>query len=438
MSRVPGYAMFPSVDVMHAELDAVAAAHPGLVRLRRVGTSRLGEPLRVLTVGDGPADAVVIGGPHPNEPVGALTVSALIELLCRDAALRAELGHRWHFIPCADPDGARLNEGWYGRPGDRRAYVEHFYRPDLADQVEWTFPLIGEDYHFDRTLPETAALMRLMDEVEPSLVCSLHNGEYQGAFFYLNRDDVPLAERLAELPGLQGLPLHHGEPELPGSGPIAPAVYTTPNGAQVGATFGAGGSSADYAARFGALHLVTEVPYWADARVSDRTGTGRTYQEIATAGATARRELIETLQAALGAVSGDLTVRSPFRHSTEATLETFRRLAEQAQAPAGLDRSATVAEEFDSRQAVHLLRLRLLGVFLRMLDAEIAAGNPTPAIREQHRLLTERFDRWFGEAEAESPGPSIEIRKLVAVQLGAVLLAASRAAGEPAARQVAS
>ncbi|MDO0939066.1 M14 family zinc carboxypeptidase [Streptomyces sp. DG2A-72] len=437
MRRVPGYAVFPSVDVMHAELDAVAAAHPGLVRLRRVGTSRLGEPLRVLTVGDGPADAVVIGGPHPNEPVGTLTVSALIELLCEDAALRAELGHRWHFLPCADPDGARLNEGWYGRPGDRRAYVEHFYRPDLPDQVEWTFPLIDEDYHFDRTLPETAALMRLMDEVEPSLVCSLHNGEYQGAYFYLNRDDAPLAEQLAELPGLQGLPLHHGEPELPGSKPIAPAVHTTPNGAQVAAAFGAGGSSADYAARFGALHLVTEVPYWADARVSDRTGSGRTHQEIATAGATARRELIETLQAALRAVSDDLTVRSPFRRSTESTLETLRRLAERAEVPAGLDRPATLAEEFDSRQAVHLLRLRLLGVFLRMLDAEIAAGNPTPAIRAQHRLLTERFDRWFREAEAESPGPAIEIRRLVAVQLGAVLLAASRTAGGTATRQVA-
>jgi len=100
MSRVPSYAAFPSVDAMQAELDRVATAHPGQVRLRRSGTSRLGEPLHALTVGHGPADAVVIGGPHPNEPVGSLTISALIELLCQDAGWCAELGYRWHFVPC--------------------------------------------------------------------------------------------------------------------------------------------------------------------------------------------------------------------------------------------------------------------------------------------------------------------------------------------------
>ncbi|WP_240777427.1 M14 family zinc carboxypeptidase [Nonomuraea basaltis] len=428
MSWVSSYAAFPSVDAMQAELDQVAAAHPGLVRLRRIGTSRLGEPLRVLSVGGGPADAVVIGGPHPNEPIGALTVSALIKLLCQDAGLRTELGYRWHFVPCADPDAARLNEAWYAKPGDRRAYAEHFYRPDLADQVEWTFPLIGGGYHFDRTLPETAALMRLMDEVRPSLVYSLHNGEYQGAFFYINRNDVVLAERLAALPGMEGIPLHHGEPELPGATSIAPAVYLTPDGAHVGAAFGAGGSSADYAARFGALHLVTEVPYWADDRVSDQSETGRPYREVVAAGAKARRELIETLHASMRAVSHDLIVRSPFRRSTESTLETFRKLAELEEAVPGLDRPATVAEEFGNRQMVHLLRLRLLGVFLRMLDAELAAGNLTPAIREQRHLLAERFDLWYGEAETDSPGPPVEIRRLVAVQLGAALIAAKHAA----------
>ncbi|WP_026411296.1 M14 family zinc carboxypeptidase [Actinomadura oligospora] len=431
MGRVPSRTAFPSVDDLNAELDALVAAHPDLVQVRRIGTSRLGEPLRALTVGDGPADAVVIGGPHPNEPVGFLTVVALLDLLCQDAGLRAELGYRWHFIACVDPDGARLNEGWFGRPGDRRAYAGHFYRPDLADQVEWTFPLSVGDYHFDRPLPETAALMRLMDEVEPSLVCSLHNGEHQGAFFYLNRDDATLARQLADLPGLEGLPLHHGEPELPGSRTIAPAVYATLGGAQIGAAFGAGASSADYAARFGALHLVTEVPMWADARVSDETDTGAGYQRVVAAAAADRRELIDLLGAGLAAVTDDLTVASPFRRSTEATLRTLRTLTERAESLPGPDRPATVAEQFDQRQAVHLFRLRLLGTFLRMLDAEIAAGNPTPAIRGQRRLLAERFDRWIAEAEAEGPDSAIDIRRLVAVQLGAVLLAAGRAVAAP-------
>ncbi|MEV8638540.1 M14 family zinc carboxypeptidase [Streptosporangium sp. NPDC051023] len=105
MSRVPDYTAFPTVDQMHAELDELAAAHPDLVRLRRIGTSRLGEPLRVVTIGSGPRDAVIIGGPHPNEPIGSLTVSALMRQLVEDTWLREEFGFRRHLIPCVDPGG---------------------------------------------------------------------------------------------------------------------------------------------------------------------------------------------------------------------------------------------------------------------------------------------------------------------------------------------
>ncbi|MFI6063026.1 hypothetical protein [Streptomyces sp. NPDC051286] len=101
--------------------------------------------------------------------------------------------------------------------------------------------------------------------------------------------------------------------------------------------------------------------------------------------------------------------------------------SEQAEAFAVSDRPATVAEEFDQRQGVHLVRLRLLGTCLRMLDAEIAAGNPTPAIRTQHALLTRHFDRWVAEVKAETADMRLEIRKPIAVQLAAILLAAQTA-----------
>jgi hypothetical protein len=123
-------------------------------------------------------------------------------------------------------------------------------------------------------LPETQALMRLMDDVHPSFVCSLHNGEHQGAFFVVNREDAELAQRMTALAERQGIPLEHGEPEmwtLSGTELIAPAVYRTPPGDLVGRTFHTGGGSGEYASRFGALHLVTEVPYWADNRFADQS-----------------------------------------------------------------------------------------------------------------------------------------------------------------------
>ncbi|GAA3808129.1 M14 family zinc carboxypeptidase [Sphaerisporangium flaviroseum] len=429
MRRVPDFDRFPSVDEMHAELDELAARHPGLVRLRSIGTSRLGEPLRALTLGSGPRDALVIGGPHPNEPIGSLTVSQLIRRLCEDAELRDSLGYRWHLIPCVDPDGARLNEGWYAGPGDRRHYARHFYRPAWNDQVEWTFPLTGDGYSFHGSLPETEALMRLMDEVRPSFVYSLHNGEYSGAYYYVNRHDPDLAARLIELPGWEGIPMHHGEPELPGAIAIAPAVYLTPGGAGQAKQFGAGGGSADYAARFGALHLITELPYWADERISDTTPTATPYGDVLKTGLAAQGELLDVLRSAMDSVRRDLTVYSPFRRSAEDMFDTYRKFADGWEDLPGADRPATVAELFGNRQTLHMRRLRFAGTLCRMLDAEAAAGNLTPAVREQRARLRELFEGWCDEAEAESAGRPIPIRKLVAVQLAAALVTAEHARG---------
>lgn len=431
MNRVPDYAAFPTVDQMHAELDELAAAHPHLVRLRRIGTSRLGEPLRVATIGTGPHDAVIIGGPHPNEPIGALTVSSLLRRLIDDARLREEFGYRWHLIPCVDPDGARLNEGWYVRPGDRRAYAEHFYRPCEADQVEWTFPLTGEGYTFDRTLPETEALMRLMDEVRPAFVYSLHNGELQGAFSYLSRNEPGLAADLAAIAAGQGLPLHMGPPEVPSAIQIGPAAYVTPRGAELAEVYGIGGGSVDYADRFGALHLVTELPYWADPRVSDETPTDQEYGEVIKAYLAGQREVLAELGQSVAKVDAELTVRSPFRRALEDFLSTHDDYVAEWEDYPGADRPATVAEVVGMEQLKHSMRLRYCGMYLRLLDAELAAGNLTPAIRAERTRMKALFGAWFAEADAGFTATPIPIRTLVAVQLGAALLAAE-AAKKPA------
>ncbi|RZQ61198.1 M14 family zinc carboxypeptidase [Amycolatopsis suaedae] len=423
LDRVPEHDRFPSVDRMHAELDELAATYPDLVTLRRIGTSRLGEPLRVITVGSGSRDAVIIGGPHPNEPVGALTVSVLAQLLCEDATLRDRSGFRWHLLPCADPDGARLNETWYRRPGDRYTYSRHFYRPAMAEQVEWTFPLFTEDYVFDRCLPETQALMRLIDATRPAFVYSLHNGEFNGCFYYLSRDVSGLAGRLADLATAEGIPLHHGEPELPGARLMAPAVYETTAGSVLAAGVGAGAGSADYAATYGALHLVTEVPYWTDPRIADQAPAGITRGAVAAAEAEEHRELAGIVTASLAAVESGLVVPSPFGRAVADTLTVLDSVEELAVAAPGHDRIATVAELFSSRQRVHLFRLRLAGMLLRQLDAELAAGNATPAIRTEHARLSRLFDDWHARAHEFAPGETIPLRTLARVQLGAALLA---------------
>src|SRR5690606_37540367 len=128
-------------------------------------------------------------------------------------ALREALDYTWHFIPTVDPDGSRLNEGWFAGPFNRTHYARHFFRPAAHQQVEWTFPFAYKRAFFDKVLPETLALMRVIDELKPEFMYSLHNAEYGGVYYYLSDQAEPLYGLLGEIPGWEGLPLHLGEPE---------------------------------------------------------------------------------------------------------------------------------------------------------------------------------------------------------------------------------
>ncbi|QTV80298.1 M14 family zinc carboxypeptidase [Microbacterium sp. NIBRBAC000506063] len=113
---VSAHTAFPTVDELHAAMEDLRARRPDLVTSERIGTSRLGEPIRRYRVGSGALSALIVGGVHPNEPIGSLTVLHLVEQLIADDDFRGRLDTTWHIVPCADPDGMRLNEGWFATP----------------------------------------------------------------------------------------------------------------------------------------------------------------------------------------------------------------------------------------------------------------------------------------------------------------------------------
>lgn len=140
----------PSGQELQDHIRTFPTRFPSLCRLTRVGGSRSGHALELLSVSGGPYQVLVIGGPHPNEPVGLATVLALAHRVVAQAGLRTAV--TWHILACSDPDGAMLNEGWV--PAVTPTWSSHFrdfYRPALADQPEWTFPCPG----FNAVLPET-------------------------------------------------------------------------------------------------------------------------------------------------------------------------------------------------------------------------------------------------------------------------------------------
>lgn len=120
---------FPTHQEILTNIERIASAFPDLTQAETIGTTAQGRPLRTLSVGTGLRAAVVVGMPHPNEPTGSLGALRLAELLCQNDELRNQLGLRWIFLPCADPDGAALNESWFSGPFTLENYASGVYRP---------------------------------------------------------------------------------------------------------------------------------------------------------------------------------------------------------------------------------------------------------------------------------------------------------------------
>ncbi len=437
IERIPDFRDFPTVDEMTAAVEQLHHAHPTITRLRRIGSSRLGEPLLCLTVGSGTLQALIFAMPHPNEPIGALTAGELARQLCGDAELRESLDFTWHIVPCIDPDGTRLNEGWFKGPFTRSHYARHFYRPASDDQVEWTFPFSYKGAYFDAVLPETLALMRLIDETKPAFLCSLHNAETGGVYYYLSREAPALYSALQEIPARLGLPLDRGEPEAPYVPVFAPAIfghisreqsYDYLEQAGQNPLDGAyGESSSHYAARYGTFSLVSELPYWTDSTADDEAATDEAYPDVLHRQADGQQEVIAAMRDALATAGAGLTIETPFLRASRAFVETLDRHVALTRWRAGQgesERAATVAEQSSCRELVHMYRTRFPGMLVRALAAQVEAGLASPGVRAAHHTLAERFERWCAEADADTPPTMLPPRKLVATQFGAIIASA--------------
>jgi hypothetical protein len=139
------------------------------------------------------------------------------------------------------------------------------------------------------------------------------------------------------------------------------------------------------------------------------------------------------LRAHFDAVAKDLKGNSPFQRSVDwwaglgKSREAERNWAKESPET---ERPATVAELFSSIEQTQFYRLLGLGMLLRMLEGEIAIGNGTPAIRKQLVESTRVFEEWADRLENSLEMRVVPIRKLVSVQLGAVLAAADYLVGQ--------
>ncbi|MDR0593323.1 MAG: hypothetical protein LBG60_08765 [Bifidobacteriaceae bacterium] len=445
-AAVPPKTDFPLLDELAKAFEDLAARHPNLVATRRLGRSRDGQPinLHVIGRGQGRLAHLVVGGVHPNEPIGSWTALHLAEQLIQDPAMRQQLDASWGIIPCVDPDGYRLNEGWLKNPADRLHYAEHFFRPAPDDQVEWTFPFHYKRAHFDAMMPETRALKEAIDLMRPDLYVALHNSELGGVYYYLSRAEPELYPALHAIPQALGIPLDEGEPESGHLVALAPAIFAETSledaydwmeslGLDPCPPGSGGASSGQYASRaHGALSLIAELPYWRDARASDTRLTQEAYADLLERTGQRTADLGAVLTQAADEARDLLDWTTPLAHGARAFAQMMGDAAGTARARGRQPearRPATAAERFGCEETVRMFQLRYGGMMLRALG-EGLAGSPDPAALA---AVADRLERhcegWRAAAAADDASEPIPIADLVGVQYGAILAAAALLAG---------
>lgn len=437
LDTVPEYTRFLTVDELYRQAHASAQQHPDLVQVRTVGQSSEGEDIPMVTVGTGPVPLLFYACPHPNEPIGAMLVSHLIDTLVAHEQLRA--GFTWHLLPCVDPDGTRLNEAWFSGPFTVRHYAEHFYRPPGVEQVEWTFPVRYKRFTFDAPVPETQALMTALEDVRPAFVYALHNAGFGGVYYYISHDTPAVYPELYRIPEALGLVLAQGEAEIPWAVEFSPAIFKNTSVAEAYDYYerftdldpvtqiGSGGSSGDFLATLGepqALTLITELPYFQAPAVADNTLTRETRRDVLLSGVHRAETLTRQVEALYAPVRSRMTLNTRLFRAFDLFHQHYLQSAgSRRQAiendPATLN-PATVAQRVDALYVSLFYQLLIYSMLVRAIGEQRSAAD-LPELQQAQTQLKHLLDAGLEDIESNLDYSPISIRKAVQAQFGALL-----------------
>lgn len=413
------------MDELGARAAALAARSPGHARLRRVGASRAGTPMWLLSVGHGDRQVLVVAGPHANEPVGGATALHLAERLL---AGPGTAGTTWNLLLCLDPDGARRNEGWLSGPYTLGHYFRHFFRPGFLEQPEWLPE--GAD---GAVLPETRVLLGLQDELRPVLQCSLHGVDVGGGFVELTRDLPGLAPRLAHIADGLGVPLELGPYDTLYWPTLGPGVYRIPpprtGDLAAAITEAAVESTWFHPDAYGTVTAVVEAPMWGVHAVQDDGPPADADAALRTVSRALRRDArrLEELVARIRPRLGDLPDAARLLAPVDDYLLVCPGIADSWDpgAPGGGHRLPPLGTARLTALGISGRRLALRAAGLLHQLVTTAAPGLTGVLADLDRLL----DAWCAEYEHVYRARWIPVARQVEYQTG-VVLALADLAGE--------
>ncbi len=444
LSRVPEFREFLLVEELYESSRRLVEKHGDVAERVEVGESRAGLPVEALILRGGEEKTVLAYAfPHPNEPVGSLTLEALTWILARDREFLKGLGATWIVVKVADVYGALLNEGWFKGPFTLEKYLLNYYRPPPYKQVEWTFPIEYKTLRWDTPTPETRALMKLIDGWRPTHLYSLHNSYFTGTFYYVSRKPpAHVMEMLAEVPRSLGVPLHKGAPEAPYMKKLGEGVFTMysivdeydwlekHSGRDPAEVLRVGDNGYGYARRAnpGVFAMICEVPYIYDDRLDNPTRIGIPLREIYRLTQERGRENLEEMRGFTEKVDPHVSPDNPYYEGWREFLEYLESYDKASEGwleeKPGLDKPATVAQALHAYMTTVWERMAFYSRMYKALAYEEKRGRRVPPGLKEEALARMRRNLEFFENLVEYR--VIPLESLVKIQLAAVISTVAR------------
>lgn len=440
LNQIPDIDAFLTVEEMDKSTLQLAKTYPELVTVTKIGESRKQHPLYCLTIGNGKRKALMYGCPHPNEPIGAMMLEQLSHILCQNPDFLKELDTTFYIIKCVDPDGFNLNKGWLKGPFTYENYASHFFRPNSTAQVEWTFPIHYKEYSFEQPIPETKAIMNLMEQLKPDFVYTLHNSSFGGVYFYVSHNRKEIIDQLPATAKRANLPLHLGEPECAFSKTFAPSIYEFLQATQYYDYYEknldgnpcdymvCGGSSLDYINTINpdAFVMMCEEPYFYCPESSDLSfSTTMTRREAILKGFEERDRIVQKTIAYYTKLQSHADQKSMYMQAlamyADANDDSKKaQLSLMDEQPEEFNVPATKASEFDSLIASPWYALLAFGMLIGCAKETLANTNNQKAKVELLQMIEEcqRFvNQECTRINQQIPCQPIPIRTLVQVQM---------------------
>lgn len=441
LSQIPNYKEFMTITELD-DSSKILAQKFNHVELKEIGKSKEGRTINYLKIGDGNENALLFAFPHPNEPIGSMTLEFLSQFLAKNPEFTKKTGYTWYIIKVIDIDGAILNEGWFKGKFTPLKYAKNYYRPAPYEQVEWSFPINYKKLKFETPAPETQALMHLIQKLKPKFMYSLHNSGFGGVYFYISYGVGNLYDNLVNFVKREQLPLHLGEPETPYIKKLHDGIfqmfgvqgqydYLESKGIENPTEFIKNGTSSyDYLKSVAGeenFTLVCEMPYFYHNSIGDTSLTESERRELRMKSLEYQKEIA-------------IEMKKNFRHIKKycqkftriyTSVEDFIRILRPrleleiniTKTSPEYDGKATVSQAFDLNVAAKYYKLLTISMVVRLCE-EAISNHPEKKI-ELNKIKND-LERWIEQKISDLLNniefEVIPIQKLVRVQIGSALI----------------